>query len=109
MALGAPRHERRHRGVAHPDLLRALPVPMAAPPVERVCAAVWTTTDPVEKPMELLVYAVGELHKDQGYDHGWIIDATGKNYNTIFWVAAVFLSVAIGCMWFVTRGEAREV
>jgi maltose/moltooligosaccharide transporter len=41
--------------------------------------------------------------------NGWIIDATGKNYNTIFWVAAVFLAVAIGCMWFVTRGEAREV
>ena len=40
--------------------------------------------------------------------NGWIIDATGKNYNTIFWVAAVFLAAAIGCMWFVTRGEARE-
>ncbi len=40
--------------------------------------------------------------------NGWIIDATGKNYNTIFWVAPAFFLVAIGCMWFVTRGEARE-
>ncbi len=40
--------------------------------------------------------------------NGWIIDATGKNYNTIFWVAPAFMLVAIGCMWFVTRGEARE-
>ena len=39
--------------------------------------------------------------------NGWIIDATGKNYNSIFWMAAVFLSAAIGCMWFVTRGEAK--
>jgi maltose/moltooligosaccharide transporter len=41
--------------------------------------------------------------------NGWIIDATGKNYNTIFWVAPAFMLVAIACMWFVTRGEAREV
>ena len=40
--------------------------------------------------------------------NGWIIDATGKNYNTIFWVAPAFMIVAMGCMWFVTRGEARE-
>jgi maltose/moltooligosaccharide transporter len=40
--------------------------------------------------------------------NGWIIDATGKNYNTIFWVAPAFMLVAIVCMWFVTRGEARE-
>jgi maltose/moltooligosaccharide transporter len=39
--------------------------------------------------------------------NGWITDATGKNYNTIFWVAPAFMLVAIGCMWFVTRGEAR--
>ena len=39
--------------------------------------------------------------------NGWIIDATGKNYNTIFWVAPAFMIVAMGCMWFVTRGEAR--
>jgi maltose/moltooligosaccharide transporter len=40
--------------------------------------------------------------------NGVIIDATGKNYNTIFWVAPAFMLVAIGCMWFVTRGEARS-
>jgi MFS family permease len=40
--------------------------------------------------------------------NGWIIDATGQNYNTIFWVAPAFMIVAMGCMWFVTRGEARE-
>jgi MFS family permease len=39
--------------------------------------------------------------------NGWIIDASGKNYNTIFWVAPAFMLVAIGCMFFVTRGEAR--
>jgi MFS family permease len=40
--------------------------------------------------------------------NGWIIDASGKNYNTIFWVAPAFMLVAIVCMWFVTRGEVRE-
>ena len=39
--------------------------------------------------------------------NGWIIDLTGKNYTTIFWVAPAFMLVAIVCMWFVTRGEAR--
>lgn len=39
--------------------------------------------------------------------NGWIIDATGKNYNTIFGVAPVFMLVAIVSMGFVTRGEAR--
>jgi len=39
--------------------------------------------------------------------NGWIIDATGKNYNTIFWVASAFMLMAIVCMWFVTRGEAK--
>ena len=39
---------------------------------------------------------------------GWIIDITGKNYNTIFWVAPAFMLVAIVCMSLVTRGEARE-
>jgi len=39
--------------------------------------------------------------------NGWIIDASGKNYNTIFWVAPAFMLLAIGCMWFVTRGEAK--
>jgi MFS family permease len=39
--------------------------------------------------------------------NGWIIEATGKNYNTIFYVAPAFMLVAIGCMWFVTRGEAK--
>lgn len=39
--------------------------------------------------------------------NGWIIDATGKNYNTIFWVAPAFMLLAIVCMGFVTRGEAK--
>jgi maltose/moltooligosaccharide transporter len=39
--------------------------------------------------------------------NGWIIDATGRNYTTIFWVAPAFMLLAIACMWFVTRGEAR--
>ena len=29
----------------------------------------------LERPMELLLYAVGELDPERGYDHGWIIDA----------------------------------
>jgi maltose/moltooligosaccharide transporter len=41
--------------------------------------------------------------------NGLIIDAVGKDYNMIFVVAPVFMLIAIGCMWFVTRGEAREV
>jgi hypothetical protein len=40
--------------------------------------------------------------------NGWIIDATGKDYTTIFYLAPAFMLVAIGYMWFVTRGEARE-
>jgi maltose/moltooligosaccharide transporter len=40
--------------------------------------------------------------------NGWIIDASGKNYNMIFVVAPVFMLAAIFCMWFVTRGEAKE-
>jgi MFS family permease len=39
--------------------------------------------------------------------NGWIIDITGKNYNTIFYVAPAFMVAAIVCMWFVTRGEAK--
>ena len=39
--------------------------------------------------------------------NGWIIDLTGKNYNMIFFVAPVFLVIAMLCMWFVTRGEAK--
>jgi MFS family permease len=39
--------------------------------------------------------------------NGWIIDASGLNYNTIFWVAPTFMVIAIACMWFVTRGEAK--
>jgi maltose/moltooligosaccharide transporter len=39
--------------------------------------------------------------------NGWIIDAAGRNYSTIFWVAPAFMIAAIVCMWFVTRGEAR--
>ena len=39
--------------------------------------------------------------------NGRIIDLTGSNYNTIFWVASAFMILAIVCMLFVTRGEAK--
>jgi maltose/moltooligosaccharide transporter len=39
--------------------------------------------------------------------NGWIIDLTGKNYSMIFLVAPVFMVLAMICMWFVTRGEAK--
>ncbi len=40
----------------------------------------------LEKPMELLVYAVGELGKDAGYDFGWIVDAkTREKVWTFTW------------------------
>ncbi len=32
----------------------------------------------LERPMELLVYAVGELADDGGYDYGWILDADSR-------------------------------
>ncbi len=40
--------------------------------------------------------------------NGVLIDATGKNYNVIFYVSPAFMLLAIACMWFVTRGEARD-
>jgi MFS-type transporter involved in bile tolerance (Atg22 family) len=40
--------------------------------------------------------------------NGVIIDATGKNYSSIFVVSPAFMLLAIACMWFVTRGEARN-
>ncbi len=40
--------------------------------------------------------------------NGWIIDLTGKNYSMIFLVAPVFMILAMVCMWFVTRGEAKS-
>ncbi len=40
----------------------------------------------LEQPMELLVYAVGELGKEQGHDYGWIVDAaTRKKVWTFTW------------------------
>lgn len=39
--------------------------------------------------------------------NGWIIDLTGKNYAMIFVVAPLFMILAMGCMYFVTRGEAK--
>ena len=32
----------------------------------------------LERPMELLIYAVGEFTGDDGYDYGWIIDAATR-------------------------------
>ena len=40
--------------------------------------------------------------------NGIIIDATGRNFNMIFFVAPFFFVLAILCMLGVTRGEARE-
>jgi len=40
--------------------------------------------------------------------NGWIIDLTGKNYSMIFLVAPVFMILAMACMYFVTRGEAKS-
>jgi MFS family permease len=40
--------------------------------------------------------------------NGWVIDATGGNYNMIFLVAPVFFVLAILCMLGVTKGEAKK-
>jgi maltose/moltooligosaccharide transporter len=40
--------------------------------------------------------------------NGFIIDATGRNYNSIFIVAPIFFLLAALCMSFVTRGEAHS-
>jgi maltose/moltooligosaccharide transporter len=40
--------------------------------------------------------------------NGIIIDATGRNFNMIFFVAPFFFVLAILCMLGVTRGEAKE-
>jgi MFS family permease len=39
--------------------------------------------------------------------NGWIIELTGKNYNSIFVVAPAFMVLSMICMWFVRRGEAH--
>jgi MFS-type transporter involved in bile tolerance (Atg22 family) len=41
--------------------------------------------------------------------NGFIIDATGRNYNSIFLVTPAFFVAAVVCMIFVTRGEAHTV
>jgi len=52
------------------------------------------------------VYICPRVHEARrGVDRIWIPVEAGMTGDR---VAAVFLSVAIGCMWFVTRGEARE-
>jgi MFS-type transporter involved in bile tolerance (Atg22 family) len=38
--------------------------------------------------------------------NGWLVQLTGNNYNTIMLVAPIFMAVALGMMWGVTRGEA---
>jgi MFS family permease len=39
--------------------------------------------------------------------NGWVIDATGQNYNMIFLVTPGFFVLAILCMLGVTKGEAK--
>jgi maltose/moltooligosaccharide transporter len=56
-----------------------------------------------------LYYIAGTLAAIAGpILNGWIIDLTGKNYTMIFLVAPVFMVLAMVCMWFVTRGEAKS-
>jgi MFS-type transporter involved in bile tolerance (Atg22 family) len=40
--------------------------------------------------------------------NGWITDASGRNYCTIFLVAPAFFALAILCMLGVTKGEAKS-
>lgn len=41
--------------------------------------------------------------------NGWIVESAGYNYNLIFAVAPAFFVLAIGCMLFVVKGEAKEL
>jgi MFS-type transporter involved in bile tolerance (Atg22 family) len=40
--------------------------------------------------------------------NGVIIDLTGRNYNSIFFVTPFFFALAVVCMLLVTRGEAHR-
>lgn len=39
--------------------------------------------------------------------NGWIIQATGNNYNNVMLVAPIFMLLALAMMWGVRRGEAK--
>ncbi len=57
-----------------------------------------------------LYYVAGTLAAVVGpILNGWVIDATGQNYNMIFLVTPAFFVLAILCMLGVTKGEAKEV
>jgi MFS-type transporter involved in bile tolerance (Atg22 family) len=40
--------------------------------------------------------------------NGWIIQATGNNYNNVMLVAPIFMALALSMMWGVRRGEAKR-
>ncbi len=40
---------------------------------------------------------------------GWVVDMSGGNFRTIFWVAPGFFGLAILSMLLVTRGESKQV
>ena len=55
-----------------------------------------------------LYYVAGTLAAVVGpILNGWVIDLTGRNYNTIFLVTPAFFVLAILCMLGVTKGEAK--
>ena len=57
-----------------------------------------------------LYYVAGTLAAVVGpILNGWVIDLTGRNYNTIFLVTPAFFVLAMACMLGVTKGEAKEV
>ena len=41
--------------------------------------------------------------------NGWIVQLTGKNYNTIMLVAPIFMGLALLMMLGVRRGEATQL
>lgn len=56
-----------------------------------------------------LYYVAGTLAAVVGpILNGWVIDLTGRNYNTIFVVAPAFFVLATLCMLGVTKGEAKS-
>lgn len=40
--------------------------------------------------------------------NGWIIELSGRNYNSVMLVAPLFMAAAFAMMWGVRRGEARQ-
>jgi MFS family permease len=68
-----------------------------------------STSDEVLGTYTGLYYVAGTLAAVVGpILNGWVIDLTGRNYNTIFLVTPAFFVLAILCMLGVTKGEARQ-